>query len=77
MCALLPPFRAQDFPGLYQAVTTGQFEDIPKGYTKSLKDFINLCLKIQPSERPSAAQLLEKTYFAEYELSIEMVNNEL
>lgn len=49
MCSLLPPFRAQDFPGLYQAVTNGTYEDISSVYTKNLKDFIVQCLKISPS----------------------------
>lgn len=49
MCTLLPPFRAQDFPGLFHAVTNGTYEDIESGYTKNLKDFIAQCLKICPN----------------------------
>jgi hypothetical protein len=37
MCTLFPPFRAEDFPGLYQAITNGTYDEIPKKYTKNLK----------------------------------------
>lgn len=26
MCMLLPPFRAEDFPGLFQAITSGVYQ---------------------------------------------------
>ena len=66
MCTLAPPFRAEDFPGLFQAITLGKYQDIPSKYTKNLRDFIALCLKIQPTHRPSAAALLERPYFADF-----------
>lgn len=58
MCCMMPPFRAEDFPGLFQAVTNGVYQDIPKKYTKNLKEFISLCLRIDPNTRPGAASLL-------------------
>lgn len=58
MCTLMPPFRAEDFPGLFQAVTSGKYQEIPNDYSKCLKDFIRLCLQVSPNERYSAAGLL-------------------
>lgn len=58
MCCMLPPFKAYDFPGLFQTVTNGVYEDIPQKYTKNLKELIALCLKVDPNSRPEAASLL-------------------
>lgn len=58
MCTLLPPFRADDFPGLFGAVTAGKYDEIHKKYTKNLKEFIAQCLKSDPITRPSAASFL-------------------
>lgn len=76
MCALLPPFRADDFPGLFAAVTAGKYDEVHKKYSKDLRDFITHCLKCDPLTRPSAASLLEKPYFAQFELSTECLSNE-
>lgn len=76
MCTLLPPFRADDFPSLFKAVSNGKYKEIPKKYTKNLGEFIALCLKTDPSARPSAASLLEKAYFAQFELSVEGLESE-
>lgn len=77
MCALLPPFRAEDYPGLYKSIILGEYEDIPKKYSKNLKEFIRICLTVDPQIRPSSSFLLEKPYFAEYELSAESISNDL
>lgn len=69
MCTLIPPFRAEDFPGLFQAVISGSYSEIPTKYSPNLKDFISCCLTVDPWKRPSAAFLLEKVYFAELQLS--------
>ena len=37
MCTLLPPFRSEDFPGLFKAVVNGVYEDIPKKYSRQLR----------------------------------------
>lgn len=55
---LEPPFRADDFPGLFQAVTQGYYSPISSCYSKALRDLIGLCLKLTPSQRPSACELL-------------------
>jgi len=53
---------------LFTAVTRGVYEEINKKYTQNLKEFIALCLKVDPTSRPSAATLLEKPYFAEFDI---------
>ena len=75
MCTLLPPFRADDFPGLFATVTAGKYDEINKKYTKNLREFIAQCLKSDPLTRPGAASLLEKPYFAQFELSVEGLSN--
>ena len=40
--------------GLFKSVNAGVFEKIPKIYSKELSDIINLCLRVNASERPSA-----------------------
>ena len=48
MCMLQPPFRAEDFPGLFQAVTLGVYSPVSESYSKALRDLIGLCLKLNP-----------------------------
>jgi NIMA (never in mitosis gene a)-related kinase len=36
MCALKPPFRANDMEGLFKKVQKGQFDRIPARYSKEL-----------------------------------------
>jgi hypothetical protein len=36
----MPPFRAKDFPGLFQAITNGAYQDISNQYSPELKTFI-------------------------------------
>ena len=45
--------------------------------TYNLKEFIKICLTVDPQIRPSSSFLLEKPYFAEYELSAESISNDL
>jgi len=36
----MPPFTAKDFPGLFQAVTKGAYQEIPSPYSQALRDFL-------------------------------------
>ena len=36
MCALKPPFRAQDMGGLFKRVTSGEFTPLPQRYSTEL-----------------------------------------
>ena len=59
MAALRPPFKANDFPSLYKNILAGEYPEISSGYSEDLRLFIKMCLTVNPSRRPSAAQLLE------------------
>ena len=56
---LKPPFRAEDMDGLYKKVTKGSYSKIPEHFSKSLSSVIKSMLQVNPSNRPSAAQLLK------------------
>ena len=58
MCALKPPFRANDMKGLFKKVQRGVFDRIPSSYTIDLYNLISMCLQVKPSARPSCDQLL-------------------
>ena len=59
ICALKPPFRANDMPGLFKKVQKGAFEKIPSAYSQDLFTLISLCLQVSPAKRLSCDQLLE------------------
>lgn len=56
--SLNPPFRAKDMKALYKKVVKGQYSEIPFHYSKELRNVIAMCLKVWPTARPSAEQLL-------------------
>jgi len=58
MCALKPPFRANDMQGLFKKVQRGIFDRIPTTYSIDLYNFISMCLQVKPSLRPNCDQLL-------------------
>jgi len=60
LCALTPPFTAKDMKGLYNKVIKGSYTRIPDMYSDDLANVIDMCLKVQPTSRPSAAQLIRK-----------------
>lgn len=51
---------ARDMKGLYQKVISGSYPDIPSIYSDDLKSVIRMCLEVNPSIRPTSAQLLWK-----------------
>ena len=59
MCTLNPPFKANDFPGLYKKVIAGYYDPIPSHYSQDLKDLIRMCLTVDEHMRPSAMYILE------------------
>ena len=59
MTTLKPPFRAEDMDGLYQRVIKGSYQKIPDHFSKQLGSAIKSMLQVNPSNRPSAAQLLK------------------
>ena len=45
--------------GLYKKVTKGAYSKIPDHFSKSLSSFIKSMLQVNPSNRPSATELLK------------------
>lgn len=58
MASLSPPFRANNLKQLYTKIQRGIFARIPSFYSEDLADIVNSCLKVNPSFRPSAIQIL-------------------
>ncbi|CAO2039213.1 unnamed protein product [Urochloa humidicola] len=48
----------EDVPAMFKIVNTKAIPEIPESFSKEGKDFLNLCLKRDPAQRPSATQLL-------------------
>ena len=59
MCALVPPFRADDMNGLFQRVIKGQYPPIPSHYSMDMRMLIKTLLQVQASSRPNCDQILE------------------
>ena len=59
MCALVPPFRADDMNGLFKRVLKGQYPPIPSHYSMDMRMLIKTLLQVQASQRPNTEQILE------------------
>jgi len=59
MATLKPPFRAEDMDGLFKAVTKGSYPKITEPFSKTLSQTIKAMLQVNPTNRPSAGQLLK------------------
>ena len=58
MCALVPPFRADDMAGLYKKVIKGKYPRIPVHFSQEMATVIKFMLQLSPSYRPSCEQVL-------------------
>jgi NIMA (never in mitosis gene a)-related kinase len=58
MCALRPPFRAEDMESLYRKVLRGSYPRIPSCFSQDLRQVIAMMLQKRPSKRPTVDQLL-------------------
>ena len=59
MCALDPPFRADDMNGLFKRVLKGQYPPIPSHYSMDMRLLIKALLQVKPQSRPNTEQILE------------------
>ena len=59
MCALKPPFRADDMEGLFNKVTMGIYPRIPHHYSQELSSTISSLLKVNPQHRPNCDKILQ------------------
>ena len=78
MCALQPPFRANDMNQLFKAVTTGRIQSLPAQYSKDMMYVIKLCLQLKPELRPNCDEMLLKPQLIRNipsALSLEAANN--
>eukprot|EP00347_Sterkiella_histriomuscorum_P020119 403339033 len=74
MCALKPPFQADDMQGLYKRVTKGVYPKIPTHFSQDMSNILKYMIQVSPQMRPSCDQILAhpvvegklKKYFPEY-----------
>ena len=55
---LRPPFRAKDMEDLYEKVVVGQYDPIPKNYSKELTFLLKHLLNTNPVMRPGCTEIL-------------------
>jgi serine/threonine protein kinase len=58
MCALVPPFRADDMQGLYKKVIKGKYPRIPEHFSQEMATVTKFMLQTSPSYRPNCDQIL-------------------
>lgn len=61
MCALVPPFRADDMNGLFKRVLKGSYPPIPSHYSMDMRQLIKTLLQVQAQSRPTCDQILDMT----------------
>jgi NIMA (never in mitosis gene a)-related kinase len=61
LTALRPPFLGDSFAALKRSVVVGRYPSIPPVFSESLSTVIALMLRVSPTQRPTAAQLLSHT----------------
>ena len=59
MLTLNPPFRAENFEGLYKKVIAGKYSKINNKYSNDLSELLKLLFKLNPKERPSCGEILK------------------
>ena len=53
MCALVPPFRADDMQGLYKMVVKAKYPRIPDHFSQEMATVIKFMLQTAPANRPT------------------------
>jgi len=66
LCALKPPFRAEDMEGLYRKVLRGMYPRIPSHYSSDLSEVIASLLQVNPRHRPSIEQFLQNAILQQH-----------
>lgn len=59
LMSILPGFQVH---AMFKIVNTKDMPEIPERLSKEGKDFLSLCLKRDPAQRPSATQLLRHPF---------------
>ncbi|TNJ28965.1 Kinase, NEK [Giardia muris] len=66
MCTYYSPFSGQSMAQALQAILTGRYEPIGNSYSSDLRDLIRSMLSIEPTKRPTAAEILAHPLLAAY-----------
>lgn len=53
-----PPFQAPDMANLFKKVQKGIYDRIPMVYSQELVEVIGACLKVNPTQRPTAVEII-------------------
>ena len=61
MCALNPPFRANDMNQLFRKVCEGRLPPLPSQYSKDLMYMVRLCCQLDPRARPNCGEMLTRS----------------
>ncbi|CAN6244685.1 unnamed protein product [Urochloa humidicola] len=62
-----PWYPHEDVPAMFKIVNTKAIPEIPESFSKEGKDFLSLCLKRNPAQRPSATQLLGHPFVQDHQ----------
>jgi NIMA (never in mitosis gene a)-related kinase len=76
MAALKPPFRANNLKELYNKIQKGIFDRIPSFYSDDLQKMINICMKVNPTMRPTTQEILSHPTILKNTVPSEMYNVE-
>jgi serine/threonine protein kinase len=63
LCQLSPPFNAKTQWSLIDKIKQGAYQPIPKQYSPELRAVIEMCLQVDPRQRPDTAELLDMDIF--------------
>ncbi|KAK3102370.1 hypothetical protein FSP39_010864 [Pinctada imbricata] len=66
VCALKPPFDAQNLVSLLFKIIKAEYEKIPEQYSESLSDLISKLLQKSADDRPSASAVLNFPFVKEH-----------
>lgn len=58
LAALRPPFLGDSFAALKRAVVVGRYSSLPPVFSEPLSTVIAMMLRVSPTQRPTAAQML-------------------
>lgn len=58
MCALVPPFKADDMNGLFKKVLRSQYPPIPTHFSMDMRTLIKCMLQSNPASRPDCGEIL-------------------
>ena len=65
LASLKPPFNGTGMKDLFNRISKGEFERIPRCYSNELYDVIRQCLKLNPNERPTCDEILSNPFIKE------------